>query len=270
MIKDFDGLIFPSHQGESEWAVPLLESENTYEGARTEFPIPPQDLWLAYGKKPEDYLKSGRSHCEIMFRLLDQTGFAKENCKHAMDFGCAAARMLRHLPAIIGHEANLWGVDIRADFIAWCSQHLTPEMNFATTTIVPHLPFCERTFDLVFCGSVFSHIDDLAQAWLLELARVMKPGGRLYFTIHDENTVHRLKTRDKDHDLARKCSESSVYRESVDNFGMIVIGSRPTSLVFYSTEFLRRRIPPQFRMLNIVPNAYGYQSAVILERLRQR
>ena len=56
----------------------------------------------------------------------------------------------------------------------------------------PHLPFEDRSFGLVYCGSLFTHIDDLAEAWLAELHRVLRPGGRLYFSIHDQHSVRIL------------------------------------------------------------------------------
>ena len=48
----------------------------------------------------------------------------------------------------------------------------------------PPLPESNDTFDLVYCGSVFSHLTDWAP-WLLELRRcVLKPGGALVASLH--------------------------------------------------------------------------------------
>ena len=47
----------------------------------------------------------------------------------------------------------------------------------------PPLPEADAGFDLVYCGSVFSHLEDWAP-WLLELRRVLRPGGRLVASIH--------------------------------------------------------------------------------------
>ena len=86
-------------------------------------------------------------------------------------------------------ETEIWGVDINARHIVWCQENLTPPFNFATVTIEPHLPFKDEYFDLIYCGSVFTHIDDLAYAWLLELKRIMRPGGMAYITVHDKHTA---------------------------------------------------------------------------------
>ena len=123
-----------------------------------------------------------------MIRALEQNGFSIGSAKRILEFGCAAGRMIRHLPEI-APNAELWGVDQNAERIRWCIENLTPAIHFATTTMVPHLPFEDRYFDLIFCGSVFTHIEDIQESWLLELGRVLRPSGKLYITIHDEHTV---------------------------------------------------------------------------------
>ena len=86
------------------------------------------------------------------------------------------------------------GVDINAKHINWCQLNLGPPFFFATTTTAPHLPFEDGYFDLIYSGSVFTHISDLADAWLLELRRIVRKGGYLYITIHDKRTVEVLLT----------------------------------------------------------------------------
>ena len=52
----------------------------------------------------------------------------------------------------------------------------------------PPLPLPDAHFDVVTAFSVFTHIDELDSPWLLELRRILKPGGLLDATIHDETT----------------------------------------------------------------------------------
>ncbi len=44
------------------------------------------------------------------------------------------------------------------------------------------LPFQDKAFDVVLCTSVLEHVDD-AEAAVSEIARVLKPGGRLLITV---------------------------------------------------------------------------------------
>lgn len=140
--------------------------------------VPPQHLWLGYGQNAEAYLDSGKRHVEAMRALLSQHGWTSGG--RVLDFGCGAGRMTRWLLAD-AKIAEIWGTDISAEHITWCKQHLSP-FHFVTTTTLPHLPFEDHTFGLIYAGSVFSHIDDLADAWLLELRRITQPGGFLYLT----------------------------------------------------------------------------------------
>ena len=66
--------------------------------------------------------------------------------------------------------------------------------NFPSTIKVfqgmyfPFLPIEDRTFDLISAMSVFTHIDETETSWLLELWRILKPGGIAVVTIHNEDT----------------------------------------------------------------------------------
>jgi len=233
------------------------------EGGR--LPIPPKELFFGYGSDAQEYISWGERDVTDMIRILKENGFSIGGAKRILEFGCAAGRMIRHLPEI-ALNAELWGVDVSAEHIRWCIDNLTPAIHFATTTIVPHLPFEDRYFDLIFCGSVFTHIEDIQESWLLELGRVLRPSGKLYITIHDEHTVSLLDTH-RDNQLAKFMQEQPTYRSNKNDFNMIVVGRGTSSQVFYSSRYFQFIIPPIFRWISLTPEAYGYQSAVILEKL---
>jgi SAM-dependent methyltransferase len=170
--------------------VPRVSSSS----AGSDLDIPPKDLWEGYGATAEDYLRCGTDDVAAMVTLLNAAGLSMDRVSRVLDFGCAAGRMLRHFPRGRS-DLELWGVDIKARPIAWCQQHFGPPFRFATTTTLPHLPFEDNYFDLVYGGSVFTHIADLADAWLLELKRVLRPDGFAYITIHDGHTVELLRGR---------------------------------------------------------------------------
>lgn len=260
------GLYVQSFPGEDAYCIkPGNRTAKLPEGAK--LPIPPQGLWLGYGPDAHAYVSGGERHVTDMMRILEEKGFSVRGAKRILEFGCAAGRMIRHLPEV-APNAELWGVDMRAQHIRWCVENLTPAIHFATTTTVPHLPFEDRYFDLIFCGSVFTHIEDIQESWLLELGRILRPSGRLYITIHDENTVRLLDTEYPNIRLAKRMREQQTYRSNKNDFDMIVIGRGATSQVFYSSTYFQFIIPPIFRWISITTKAYGYQSAVILEKLR--
>ncbi|WP_197446187.1 class I SAM-dependent methyltransferase [Tautonia plasticadhaerens] len=185
-----------------------------------------------------------------------------------LDFGCASGRMIRYFEDVAG-RCEIWGVDINAEHITWCQQHLSPPFNFATTTTFPHLPFEDRSFDLIYCGSVFTHIADLADFWLLKLKRIARENARLYIIIHDNHSMELLLSG-----AAGPAWLSDMLREFVERSGvsdgtftMFTINRGPNSAqVFYDIDYIRRHWGRHFRIHSITQEAYGKQTAVLLGR----
>jgi ubiquinone/menaquinone biosynthesis C-methylase UbiE len=117
---------------------------------------------------------------------------------------------------------------------------------------------------MIYAGSVFTHIDDLADAWLLELRRIVKPNGRLYITIHDNHTIRVLE--EEDHNLSKTLRCRQDYYKNKD-FAMFTIGRFMRSQVFYDIDYLKRTLSPFFEVQSVTPEAYGFQTAVVLRRL---
>ena len=169
--------------------IPLDQDENAFlvpEGhdhglaiAADGLPLPPLALLQGYADSAEGYFMGGEANVRSMVDALRAAGFELTPGDHILDFGCGIGRMTRQLRRF-AEAAEVWGVDISARHIFWCKRHLSPPFRFATTTTIPHLPFRDGQFSLVFAGSVFTHIDDLADAWLAEVRRVIKPGGAAY------------------------------------------------------------------------------------------
>lgn len=160
----------------------------TEAAASGELPVPPRDLWADYGDSPDAYLASGLEDVTVMRKILAASGAPVEDAGRILDLGCAGGRMIRHLADVTPYS-QVWGCDIWGSAIEWCQGHLSPPYSFATTTVAPHLPFADASFGLVYCGSLFTHIDDLAEAWWLELHRIIRPGGRLVFSVNDRHAA---------------------------------------------------------------------------------
>lgn len=60
---------------------------------------------------------------------------------------------------------------------------LSPPVELARSPQAPPLPFAPESFDLVLSMSVISHLVDDWAAWMLDLRRVLAPGGLLLTTI---------------------------------------------------------------------------------------
>jgi len=95
-----------------------------------------------------------------------------------LDFGCGAGRTMRQLLAE-AEEVEIWGTDIDELSITWLNENLCPPLNALTCGVEPPLPFESDSFDFIWAISVFTHLADNSADWLLELHRILRPGGLL-------------------------------------------------------------------------------------------
>jgi SAM-dependent methyltransferase len=224
--------------------------------------VPPAELQEGWGP---DYLGTGQRDVESMLRVLEQAGGPAASLRRVLDFGCSAGRMLRFFPE--PEQRECWGVDIKASHIAWCQENLSPPFLFATTTTFPHLPFEDDYFDLVYCGSVFTHIGDLPDATFLELRRVLRPGGFAHITICDEHTIEALHARYAERpfteSLRRLDAETGVLGE---DYAFFSVGVDPWTLVFYDSSYLIEKWSRLMEFRSLTPEAMTYQTALLFQK----
>jgi SAM-dependent methyltransferase len=228
-------------------------------------------------------LQSGKDDVEKMQEIYERAGGALADAGRILELGCAGGRMIRFLEPI-ADSCEIWGTDIWASAIIWCQQNLSPPFHFVTTTVGPHLPFEDRYFGFIYAGSVFTHIDDLADAWFLELRRILRPGGRLYITIMDRSSVAIFDGQLSEAENEQYCKKwagkarweqfkavlSAVpeYQQFKRGEANMVTYNRPYGAnVLWDADFLCKRLQPFYRALSINPKAYGPQTGVMLERV---
>jgi SAM-dependent methyltransferase len=144
-------------------------------------PIPPVELATRVGPGESDdpieaYLREGAAVRQRIDRMLPADWSWAG--KRVLDFGCGSARVLRQFLPEAG-QAELWGCDIDGPSIAWIEANLSPPLHVFGNGLAPPLALDDASFDLVYATSVFTHIGDLWSDWLLELHRILAPGGRL-------------------------------------------------------------------------------------------
>lgn len=247
--------------------------------------MPPKDLWIG-GPTKEFYLYWGKKDVNKMLEIVKASNFSFQKGSRILDLGCREGRMIRHFKAL-SETCEIWGVDISAEHIYWCKRNLDPPFHFATTTTVPHLPFEDSYFDFIYTGSVFTHIDDLAESWLLEIRRILSPNGRAYITIHDKHTIKLIDAYYEAYNSTHETPESSasrellstrlfslflhsndVYKNNKDsNFLMLVLGRDADSQVFYDIDYFRNTLTPIFEILSVTEGAYSeYQTAILCKK----
>jgi SAM-dependent methyltransferase len=154
--------------------------------ASADHPYPPLELasrvFCVTGWKSDPfraYEEIGAQTARAIVRLLpDDWSFAG---KRVLDFGSGAGRTLRHFLSE-AETAELWGADIDRASIAWLDGNLCPPLHAWQCEENPPLGLEHGTFDLIWAISVFTHLTDNSLRWLLELHRLLGPGGLLVAT----------------------------------------------------------------------------------------
>jgi ubiquinone/menaquinone biosynthesis C-methylase UbiE len=99
-------------------------------------------------------------------------------CKSVLDIGCGAGQTL--IASALPAGVAAWGVDPDARALA-LGRGLTDRVHFASAR-GEQLPFADGTFDMVFSRVALPYMN--IPAALAEIARVMRPDGHLWLSLH--------------------------------------------------------------------------------------
>lgn len=164
-------------------------------------PLIPSTRLMFYGPRSiQDFKKNGADFLEYFINLCNLKPDGK-----VLDVGCGIGRKTLPLTQYLDSNGEYEGFDIIDLGINWCNKNITskyPNFHFQKADVLnkyynPNgkykaseykFPFEENYFDLVFLGSVFTHMlpNDL-ENYLSEVFRVLKSDGRClisYFLIN--------------------------------------------------------------------------------------
>lgn len=103
--------------------------------------------------------------------------------KSFLDFGAGYGRVARFLPALFP-GVTLSVSDIKPESVVFCkTQLLLHGFDHSANASEANI---EDTYDVIFAGSVFTHLPrSSAEDWLDVLSEATNPGGTLIFSIHN-------------------------------------------------------------------------------------
>jgi SAM-dependent methyltransferase len=141
------------------------------------FPLPSENLQTStVGRSGTPILNDAFMFWQFCQNMLIQHGNGLSDATKIMDFGCAWGRIIRFWMRDILPE-NLHGFDVEDRFLTLAREHV-PGPRYTLSKPTPPLPVETASLDLIYAFSVFSHLPQtIADAWIAEFARVLKPGG---------------------------------------------------------------------------------------------
>jgi SAM-dependent methyltransferase len=208
------------------------------------------------------YRNVGRDVAETLVRCFHAHGVVLDNAA-VLDFACGPGRVATEVKKR-APECRLHGSDIDAEAIGWARKNLAHVAEFVTNAAMPPAPFAAQSFDAIYTVSLFTHLDEAAQdAWLAELARILKPGGTLVATIHG-GMARASCTPDE---LAQLDERGFVYR--VDRKGRFKVDGLPDTYqtTFHTAGYVEREWSRFFEVAAQLEGALGgHQDLVVLRR----
>jgi SAM-dependent methyltransferase len=267
----FDHLLLPGKPAEY-LDTPVLDAENRellserqvmLQVIRDDVPLPTTKAREGYFD--DRHLEYWLSGLRDMRKAISATRLDQVVAPRILDFGGASGRVIRHFRRW-KRDAELYLSDINPQHVRLVQHMFAGKVTGLCNHGLPMLPFPDNYLDCIVAFSVFTNIDADDTAWLMQLRRIVKPGGHLYLTIHDQETWKILPQTI----LAKLSFGNNEFR--------YYYASRPTLLgravhylndaddyncnVFIGQDYIDRVWAPMFREYSIAPLAHDYQAAV--------
>lgn len=222
---------------------------------------PNDDMYIK--KLPEHYFRVGISalRCiQLAMLTTDRTGF-----QHILDFPSGHGRVLRVLKAAFP-KATITACDLDRDAVDFCAKTFGAIPIYSTEQ--PEQISIQGSFDLVWCGSLLTHLDQDRWPGFLNFFRsVLSPGGLLLFSVQGREGVRRIRTGEYDYHLADTASILATY----DRNGFAYQNYPPPNrlphygISLASPPWILERIlqQPGFRLINYIEKGWDNHQDVI-------
>ena len=186
-----------------------------------------------------DFFATGRREIEAVLGYAAKIDICIDKTSPALDFGCGVGRLTR---ALANHFRECCGVDISPTMIS-TAQELNrdrPRCNFLLNNDVRLQSLPTNHFGFVYSSLVLQHIvEPCSHQYLVELVRVLKPGGVLIVQVPERlraNPLIRVRTtlalrsrlqsilgRQKPHAMEMHCIQEPVIRQLICQNGARVV-----------------------------------------------
>lgn len=143
------------------------------------------------------YFKVGLSAISCINEALESAGL--KTVHTILDLPCGSGRVLRFLAQRFP-EAEITACELERGPVEFCARTFGARPAYSSLDL-DEVSF-EKKFDLIWCGSLVTHLTEVGITALLRLFhRHLETGGLMIFTTHGDFVARRLATRDFDYGL---------------------------------------------------------------------
>lgn len=238
-------------------------------------PIPPFKNRDRVGARDIDwFLKSGRADYQTFRDALLKWAGRPLSELAILDLGAGCGRILSHF---LADGSAMAASDVDPTAIRYLQQAF-PAVQSAVNQSTPPLPFAAARFDAVYAFSVWTHLPiSLQNDWLVECARVLRPGGLLLVSTMGYRALKLLREGNNpleadwhsigDDDLRDRGAiyyEYPIFGRDNELFSGI---SASYGVAVHDPDYVRRAWSEAFDVLEIVDGAFRqHQDLVVLRR----
>jgi len=182
-----------------------IDQWETITGQRHKYQPPRGDIYTGSG----DFIKQGDLQCSHLFK---HSHIQPDH--RVLDIGSGIGRTAVRLTKFLNKRGSYEGFDVVEKGVRWCQQKISNDYpNFQFQYVPLHndlynsnqqsaldfkFPYTDQEFDTAFLFSVFTHMaaEEIAH-YLIEINRVLKPGGECLFTcfVYDEELETKISQR---------------------------------------------------------------------------
>jgi SAM-dependent methyltransferase len=225
----------------------LLDMQRNWEGLAQADPLwaictDPQKKNKKWDK--DQFFATGRKEIETVMDCLGALGVKVNPQFPALDFGCGVGRLTR---AMAPHFSRCYGIDISPTMVRMAAElnRDIPQCRFLVNDKERLAEFEDNYFGFIYTSIVLQHIaEPYSRKYLVELVRVLKPGGALVFQIPDSfraKAFVRLRTKlglrsrlprwfpGKNYVLEMHCISEDAVHELVRHAGARMVDVRLTN-----------------------------------------
>jgi len=209
----------------------------------------------------QQFLHGGEQTVNDIEAALRSVNKSLSGIREMLDFGCGCGRLVLALQGRRFAELRVTACDVDESAVDWCQQYLK-DIKCIANLALPPTPFANESFDLIWCGSVFTHLDENHQdLWLGELNRVLKPNGILLASVHGP---HLWEPRLPSWTLRKLRKKGLVFARTGADTGI-----HPSwyQVAWHTEQYIREHWASVFEILGYRPKGLNdYQDVVIAQR----
>lgn len=136
-----------------------------------------------YDKAYHSYLSAGLNAYRLIDKLVANRKGGWDEVHSFLDFASGYGRLTRFMILKLLPE-QVWVSDVKKQAVAWQKKQFG--VNGFSSSFIPENIQPDQSFDLIYVGSLFSHLPEhLFHRWLKKLWEMLSEKGMLIFSLHD-------------------------------------------------------------------------------------